>query len=203
MSRHTISLGFDVVLPIVLGILFVLNIMLMVLVPIVWIALLSVRANSRRDRQLSPLPIAGCLLSVLLFGTIVFAAASYEPTKTKLQHLSREITFPTQDVELAELAFLTSRLNESRQFTIRFSFPDADRHKTVRLPETTVTVKQLLDAIERDTGMTGRFHSCGNGYSVLQGEDCGFGLYVNGKYFTNEEFDLFAYADDRFKRLSE
>jgi len=203
MPRHTISIGFDIMLPMVFGSLFVVNILFMVLVPVAWFALLYVRSSSRRDQKLAPLPLSGCLVGAFIFGTIVVAAASYEPTKTKIRHLSRELSFPTQDIELAELAFLTSRLNEARQVTIHFSFPETEKHKTVRLPETTVTLQQLLDAIERDTGMTGRFYSCGNGYSILQGEDCSFGLYVSGKYYTTEEFDLFAYADERFEQLSE
>jgi len=200
MPRYSLSIGFDILLPIVFGTLFVLNIHFMFVVPFAWLFLLLMRSNSRRDQNLSPLPLAGSVGGALIFGTIVAAAASYEPTKTRQKHLNRELTFSTKNIELAELAFLTSRENEDRHFTINYSFCDADKHNVIHLTGTTVTLQQLLDAIERDTGMKGEFHSCGNGYSVLQGVDWGFGLSVHASRIQGETFDVYEYA---YKRATE
>ncbi len=199
MPSHSLSIGFDIVLPIAVAVLFVLNLWFMLLGTIIWLGLIYMRSNSRRDRHRTPLPMVGSLVSVCLFSSIVYAAAAYGPTKIKQQHLSHELTFPTQEMELAELAYLTSRLNPDRQFLIQFSFPAADSQQVVHLPHETLTVRRLLEAIERDTGLEGRFHSCGNGYSVLFGEDCCFGLIVDGGYFTDEPFELYVYADERSK----
>ncbi|WP_146115806.1 MULTISPECIES: hypothetical protein [Pirellulaceae] len=203
MPRHSLSIGFDIVLPIILGTVFVLNIMFMLLVPLVWVILFHMRSNARRDKRLPALPLFGNLVGACTFAAIVYAAASYEPTKTKLQYLGREQTFPLKRIELGELAYLTSSSNVDRQFTINFSFPDAQKLQVVHLPDETVTLQQLLDAVEHDTGMEGRFHSCGNGYSIIQGEDCCFGLNIGGTYFTEEAFDLDAYEEERFKRLNQ
>jgi len=202
VRRHSFSFGLDLVLPILFGVLFVLDINLMLAVTAVWVGILTLRSNARRDRKLSPLPLMGSLVSAVIFGSIVYAAASYEPTMTKLQLLSREISFPAKEIELAELAYLTSRANPDRQFTIRFSFPDADKQQVVHLPDQTVTLRQLLDAIERDTGMQASFSSCGNGYSILRGKDCCFGLHIQASYLGEEPFELYAYVDERFERLN-
>ncbi|QDU76697.1 hypothetical protein Pan97_37520 [Bremerella volcania] len=99
MPRHSISIGLDIVLPIVFGTLFVLNIVFMMAVPFAWMALLHMHSDSRRDKKLSPLPLFGSSVGACIFGTIVFSAASYEPTKTRLQHLSHELRFPSKDNE--------------------------------------------------------------------------------------------------------
>ncbi|MFN3150089.1 hypothetical protein [Bremerella sp.] len=202
MSRHSISIGFDIVLPVVFGTLFVLHVILMLGVSSVWFALLYIRSNSRRDKNLTLLPLPGTLVAVGLFTTIVLAAHWYQPTKWEQQLMERRVALPTNEILLADLSFYFSRRNEDRPVLSSFTFRQEDRDKIIHLPSKNPTVRETLEAIQRDAGIEGRFLHCGNGYSVLFGPDCCFGLNVSASGIRGEPFDVIEYADQKLADLN-
>lgn len=201
MPRYSISIGFDLVLPIVFGTLFVLNIVFMLAVPVAWTILLYMRSNLRRDKNLSPLPLPRNLIAFGLFGIIVLAAHWYQPTKWERQLMERQVTVPAKDITLADLSFYLSRWNENRPILASFTFAETDKDKIIHLPSNSPTVRQTVEAIQRDSGIEGRFLHCGNGYSVLFGPDCSFGLNFSDCGIRGEPFDLYEYADQKLTEL--
>jgi len=103
------------------------------------------------------------------------------------------------NMTLAELAYLASYERERMPIRTSFCFADADKHLSVSWPRTKLTLREFLSAIESQTSLRGKFMHCGNGYTVLGGGDCCFGLYVRDPElavppFPRERFDLDAFA---------
>lgn len=202
MPRHSLSIGFDILLPIVFGTLFILHVMFVMAVSSVWFALLYMRSNSRRDKNLSPMPLLGTLVAIGLFTTIVLAAHWYQPAKRERQLMERRVSLPADDVTLADLSFYFSRWNDEHPVLSSFTFSDADKDKVIHLPSKNPTVRQTLDAIQRDAGIEGQFRHCGNGFSILYGPDCCFGLNVHARGIQGEPFDVSEYAYQKLAELN-
>ena len=88
-----------------------------------------------------------------------------------------------------------------------FCFADADKNTVVEWPRRDLTIGEFLDAIESQTVLRHRFMHCGNGYTVLGGGDCCFGLYVRDPElavppFPRERFDVDDYAAVRDRRIT-
>jgi hypothetical protein len=55
---------------------------------------------------------------------------------------------------------------------------DADASQVVEWPARELSLRQFVEALETQTDLRHRFLSCGNGYSLLKGPDCGFGMIL-------------------------
>jgi hypothetical protein len=49
--------------------------------------------------------------------------------------------------------------------------------RVVRFPSKEPTIGEFIAAVESQTALRHRFHHCGNGYTILWGGDCSFGLF--------------------------
>jgi hypothetical protein len=117
--------------------------------------------------------LAGLALSVICGICLV---AHFAPLKTKGKVLAEHI-------ELAKTNYTLVELQESVEFDrpgipIRssFSVDKAEATRTIRFPRRVLTIREFIDAIERQSSLRHKFHSCGNGHTILTGEDCCFGL---------------------------
>jgi hypothetical protein len=150
---------------------------------------------------------ANCLASVLLFVGLVTVAAMYRSSKIVEQQLDREIALTSTRMTLAELSYAASYDRRSFPMQTSFCLADADRDTVIEFPRRDLTIRELLDAIETQTALRRRFMHCGNGYTVLGGGDCCFGLYIRDPElavptFPRERFDVDAYAADRDRRIT-
>ncbi|HUE69787.1 MAG TPA: hypothetical protein VMP01_02765 [Pirellulaceae bacterium] len=144
---------------------------------IVWILCLVAgwrqRDSHGNGSRISSSVLAG--LSVLVMGGIC-VAAYYAPFKTKDEVLNRRIELPKTDYTLAELREPFDFDLPPLPFRAYFNFPDADANRIIRFSQRGLTIRQFIDAIETQSSLRHQFHSCGNGHTILTGEDCCFGL---------------------------
>ncbi len=135
---------------------------------------LSVRKQLRRRRF--ALATALFTTHVAFFAGIV-TAAYLAPGKTTDRFLDRRITLPKSSMTLAELE---GDPDGPRPFwrlsSVRILAPDDEKTKLIAFPEATLTLRQFVRAIESQSTLRRRFHHCGNGWTVLRGGDCSFGL---------------------------
>lgn len=200
MNRTMFSIASDVLVPATTGAIAAVAIIpFSVLALIVCLATTVMKTRSRLRAGHARIAAAGALASILVFGGIVAAAALYRPPKIEEQLLRRNIRLSSTRMTLAELAYTASY--DPRAFPVRmsFCFADADKHIVIKWPRRDLTIGEFLDAIESQTVLRRRFMHCGNGYTVLGGGDCCFGLYVRDPElvippFPRERFDADAYA---------
>jgi hypothetical protein len=58
------------------------------------------------------------------------------------------------------------------------TFADSDRDAFVRWPSSRPTLREFIEAIESQTLLRHEFGHCGNGWTLLRGGDCSFGLVI-------------------------
>lgn len=165
------------------------------------------RARSRIRSGHAGVASANCLASVLLFFGLVAVAAMYRPSKVVEQQLEREISLPSTRITLAELSYAASYDVGTFPLHTSFCFADADQDTVIEFPRRDLTIREFLDAIETQTSLRRRFMHCGNGYTILRGGDCCFGLYVRDPElaippFPRERFDVDSYAEVRDGRIT-
>ena len=148
--------------------------------------------------------IGNCLASMLIFFGLVGSAAAYRPSKTEEQLLRREMTLPATQMTLAELSYVASYQDDRRIFPVRISirFADADKGMLIKWDRQDVTLGEFLDTIESQTHLRRRFMHCGNGYTILRGGDCCFGIHMRdpnplASSAPREQFDVDSYARNR------
>ena len=137
------------------------------------------------------------LVSILLFVGIVTAAANYRPSKIVERQLSKPIRLPATRVTLAELSYLSTFDRTVFPIRISMSFADSDKDVVIELAQPDTTLGEFLNAVERNTSLRRRFMHCGNGYTILGGGDCCFGLAVRPEQPVDKHFDVDAYAAAR------
>ena len=147
------------------------------------------------------------LVSILIFGGLVGSAWAYRPTKIEEQLLRREIKLPATQMTLADLCYATAYDRQVFPITISFCFADADKETLIKWQRHDVTLGEFLDAIESQSALRRRFMHCGNGYTILRGGDCTFGLYVRDPELTvppfpRTRFDVDSYAATRNPRIT-
>src|SRR4029450_12433064 len=143
-----------------------------------WLALL-VRSSRRQLRQQRPaLAFASVMTQVAVIAAIV-TAAHLAPGKTTDRFLDRTITIPEMRMTLAGLAGDADGPRPAWcPFSLSISVPEDERTTVIVFPETTVTLRQFVCAIESRSTLRHRFAHCGNGWTVLWGGDCSFGLHL-------------------------
>ncbi len=162
----------------------------------------TTRARTRSGR--SRFATVNCLVSMLIFFGLVGSAAAYRPSKTEDQLLQREIKLPATQMTLAELCYAASFNNDQHVFPVRISiwFADSDKDTLIKWDRQVVTLGEFLDTIESQTRLRRRFMHCGNGYTILRGGNCCFGIYVRDpapavSAVPREQFDVDKYASNR------
>jgi|GEM_PF-1981687 len=141
------------------------------------IAAAKIARRRIRDAQ-SSAAIRSLMAMGVVFGGIIAFAAYYQPAKTVEQELQRSISLPSAEMSLAELAYAMSYDRQSYPIHVTLRFPDSAKDQVIRWPSQQVSVAEFLGAIESQTSLRGSFRHCGNGYTVLHGGDCCFGLAI-------------------------
>ncbi|MGH7138598.1 MAG: hypothetical protein ACREHD_22865, partial [Pirellulales bacterium] len=61
---------------------------------------------------------------------------------------------------------------------VRISAHDDEKTQVIVFPDTNLTLRQFVGAIESQSTLRHRFGHCGNGSTILWGGDCSFGLHL-------------------------
>lgn len=207
MDRITVSPA-DAILAAVTGVIAAIAVFPLSLLALIVFAIgMWIIALSRFRNRCTRLAITNSIAATLIFGGILAVAALYHPAKIVDQQLACKINLPSTEMTLAELSYAATY--DRRSFPIRtsFCFADDDKNIVIRWPQKDLTVGEFLDGIESQTVLRRRFMHCGNGYTVLGGGDCCFGLYVRDPElavppFPRDRFDVDAYAAHRDGRIT-
>ena len=207
MLRKTFSI-FDALVSAACGTIAAVSFFPFSLIALIVFVIASFRATRVRVRSgRARFGTENLLVSILLFGGLVGSAWAYRPTKIEGQLLRREMKLPATQMTLAELSYAAAYDRQVFPITISFCFADADKQTLITWPSLDVTLGEFLDAIESQSVLRRRFMHCGNGYTILQGGDCTFGLYVRDPElrvppFPRTRFDVDAYAAIRNRQLT-
>jgi len=126
------------------------------------------RASGRRAGA------AELVVQLVTMSVLVLAAAS-APGKVVDHVKARHVTLPRQAITIGELQEPETYML-SRPFPYWISAPDDLADQVVRFPALELTVGEFIAAIEGQTPLRHRFRHCGNGWTILWGGDCSFGL---------------------------
>ena len=144
----------------------------------IWLALLANSARKGLRKQRSTLVVTSVMTQVAVIVAIV-TAAHLAPGKTTDRFLDRTITIPESHMTLAELeGDPNGPRPDWSPFFLTISVPDDDKATVITFPETTLTLRQFVRAIESQSTLRHRFAHCGNGWTILWGDDCSFGLHL-------------------------
>ena len=135
-----------------------------------WAARPSCSDRRRRFNVVVVIQVAGMIA--------VVAAAASAPVKVVDRQKSRRITLPKQVMTLAELADPIEH-GWDRFYYGSVNVPAGLADCAVWFPSRELTVGEFIAAIEAQTPLRHRFAHCGNGYTVLWGGDCSFGLHFH------------------------
>jgi hypothetical protein len=147
--------------------------------PLMLIWLVSVRyriklsnrhCNWNRSRLDWAIQITGMIL--------IIVAAYFAPFKESERAKLRRIELPKLEMTLDELT-VPSHYDLPRYYLCTIKVPEAIRDQVIRFPARALTVGSFIDTIESQTPLRHEFHHCGNGYSILRGGDCSFGLWFD------------------------
>lgn len=116
--------------------------------------------------------------SFIVGTTILAAAAIHKPSKTTERVLSQRMTLQSKQMSLAELDFHCTFNREQFPIRISLSFADKKKNTMVRWDDRELTLRDFLGTLQAQTGLTHEFGHCGNGWTLLNGGDCSFGLMV-------------------------
>lgn len=131
------------------------------------------RAENARDGGM-------VLITHLVVTALTVAMAVAAPGKTIDLVLARPVKLAKEQMTLAELQEYYDQERWSA-FSARFSFnvPAEIESQTVIFPSTEMTLREFLQSLESQTPLRYRMSHCGNGYSILRGGDCCFGVFVH------------------------
>lgn len=119
-------------------------------------------------------PQAALLVAALL-------AAYLWPGKYTEQVLDRPVSLNSQSYTLAELYEATARpLRTEIELPIRtaWGFAEEDADQLVAFGVRRMSLREFVETIESQTSIRHRFLHCGNGWTLLRGGDCSFGLLM-------------------------
>lgn len=190
MRRDDFSFGFDLLLPTVLGLVVIGPIAFALLALVIWFFIFSTRVRSRRQRGLAPVPILGTITTALIFLGIIYTAHSYQPVKTVEIELERKLSFPQLEMPLGDLGAWASRHSPTQRILASYQLAEADRNRMIQLPSRELTVREYLKVLDEQIRIDWKFRHCGNGYSILQGGDCCFGLHIRQRNTTGPFFTV-------------
>jgi predicted PurR-regulated permease PerM len=144
---------------------------------LLWFVLLmtTVRRYERRAQPRGAL-CAAALEVVIVVAIVAMAVAA--PGKTRDKVLDRPVKLPKAEMTLAEIKELAEEGPRRESFPIHLSvrLQEADAATNVLFAREEMSLQEFVAAVESQTPIRHRFHSCGNGYTILEGEDCSFGM---------------------------
>jgi hypothetical protein len=116
--------------------------------------------------------------SVVLAAVIL--AAHIAPVKTVDKVREQSVVLPKIEMTLTELhEYAEGVVAQRPRFVTGMMEPGAEALETVRFPARRITLGQFVESIEDQSRYHGRYSHCGNGWTVLWGGDCSFGLYLS------------------------
>ncbi|MEM9186660.1 MAG: hypothetical protein AAGB00_09220 [Planctomycetota bacterium] len=124
-------------------------------------------------RQTKRLAVQATLMAVVL------AAACLWPGKTCDRLLDQPVRLGAAAYTLAELCDATTlppRTKVELPVTVTWTFAPEDAEKSVAFAGAELSLRHFVAAIESQTSLRHRFVHCGNGWTLLRGGDCCFGL---------------------------
>lgn len=141
-----------------------------------WLVLLAFCVRKQLRQQRPNLAVTSLIMQVAVIVSIV-VAATLAPGKTTDRFLERTITLPKSRMTLAELEGDPDGFRpEWRPLSVSVFVPDDEKTTVIVFPETTLTLRQFVAAIESQSTLRHRFGHCGNCSTILRGGDCSFGL---------------------------
>jgi len=193
----------DVVLAAVCGVVAVISIIPFSFAAVMVFAVATfIRVRSGVRSEDASRAAAVFVVPAFVFSGIIVAAAVYRPTKIVEQQLQRQVKIPSTQMTLAELSYLAAYDRQSFPIPTSLCLAEDDKETVITFSSRDLTLGKFLETLESQTVLRRRFMHCGNGYTVLAGGDCSFGLYVRDPElavppFPRERFDLDAYAQVR------
>jgi hypothetical protein len=142
----------------------------------VWLVLFPILV-SKDHRPGFPGRTLGAFATHLAVMGLVVAAAHHAPGKATERYLDRELTLPSPRMTLAELSgdHVKPRLIWTSDL-VTIEAPRREKEKVIAFPGTTITLRDFVRAIEEQSTLRHEFGHCGNGWTILRGPDCSFGL---------------------------
>lgn len=143
-----------------------------------WLVLL-VRAVRKHLRQkCGSLAVSSALVQAALMIAIV-TAAHLAPVKTTDRVLELPISVPSARMTIGELQGDPDEVRpEWRPHWVSVWAPDDELATEIVFPDTEMAMSEFVHAVESQSTLSHRFGHCGNGWTVLWGGDCSFGLYL-------------------------
>jgi hypothetical protein len=86
------------------------------------------------------------------------------------------MTVPLQAMTIGELQEPLAHDLDRPSFLYSIGAPPDMAWRIVRFPSRDLTVAAFIAAIEAQTPLRHKFQHCGNGYTILWGKDCAFGV---------------------------
>jgi hypothetical protein len=171
-TGHTVT-------PLLLGAILVASVLpIREVVAVAWMVILFVCVRDYIREGQRRLAVLALFLQLAVMSGVV-TAATLAPNKITDRILDKAVTLPEREMTLADL----DRYIEEHQYRhdafpimVWLTFVESDGARTVEFPGTEITLRQFVNAIENQTPLRRRFSGCGNGYTVLWGNDCSFGL---------------------------
>ena len=106
------------------------------------------------------------------------AGAVCSPVKIEERVLDRQVVLPKSAMSLAELRDWTENAESRPGLPVRtwLDVENSEAARVVHWPRTALSLREFVSAIEGQTSLRHQFHGCGNGWTILWGNDCSFGL---------------------------
>lgn len=119
---------------------------------------------------------AGFQIATLL---LVLVAAYWAPVKTTDRVLTLPVQLEHDTYTLVELKEQSGNPN-SDVFPVStsFTFSTEDASKKIAFSAQKLSLSEFIDTIESQSRLRHRFMHCGNGWTLLWGGDCSFGLTI-------------------------
>lgn len=123
--------------------------------------------------------VLGAFAGTTVVCAVLLAAAFYRPAKIAEQELDREVSLDATAMSLGQLGQYCQQRHDQLPVHVSFEFDERDARQkelVVHWPSRRLTLRQFVQSIESQTPLRGHFSSCGNGWTLLYGPDCSFGL---------------------------
>lgn len=170
-------------IPLILGSLFAMLVLpLHALVFWVWLCVLVVAARRHFKAQQTSLGRAAIGIQVFVMVAVI-TAAHLAPVKTTDRVLSQPVTLARMEMTLGEIQECADPdCREAFPIRTSRSVAEADASVLIRFPSNQLTLRQLATAIEDQSKLRHSFAHCGNGWTLLWGGDCSFGMIMREPY---------------------
>jgi|SRR6185437_3044076 hypothetical protein len=139
-----------------------------------WAAL---TANSRSVGAQVWVKAVSRAIPIVVMGVVLLLAIQAPKTVDRI--MDRRVVLPKTKVRLGELREWTEGprpLGLHLPVGVSMVQLDTDASRVVEFPALELSLRQFVASIENQTPLRHHFRSCGNGYSIRDGQDCSFGM---------------------------